>query len=105
MRRTVALAIFLAAGIAGSGAVAEAADLPFVGTWDCEVATFTFTPTTYNNGSDDLPIEEVQEGTDGSYTLLFADGYAITLSGFTGDTMGWYSHESGDNFSCTRSHG
>jgi len=39
---------------------ATAADeLPFIGTWDCEVATFSFTPTVYNNGSEDLPIEEV----------------------------------------------
>lgn len=77
-------------------------DLPFVGTWDCEVATFTFTPETYNNGSDDLPIEEIQEGTDGSWTLFFADDYMITLSGFTGDQMGWFSHASGDAFTCTR---
>lgn len=80
----------------------SAGDLPFLGTWDCEVAIFTFTPTTYNNGSEDLPIEEVQEGSDGSYTLLFADDYFITLSGFTGDSMGWFSEASGDNFSCTR---
>ena len=65
----------------------SAGDLPFLGTWDCEVAIFTFTPTTYNNGSD---------------TLLFADDYFITLSGFTGDSMGWFSEASGDNFSCTR---
>lgn len=77
-------------------------ELPFLGTWDCEVATFTFTPTTYDNGSEEMPIEEVQEGSDGSYTLLFADDYFITLSGFTGDTMGWFSSASGDNFSCTR---
>ncbi|UIJ73542.1 hypothetical protein [Aurantimonas sp. HBX-1] len=77
-------------------------ELPFLGTWDCEVATFTFTPTTYDNGSEEMPIEEVQEGSDGSYTLLFADDYFITLSGFTGDTMGWFSPASGDNFSCTR---
>ena len=57
---------------------------------------------TYNNGSDDLPILEIQEGTDGSYTLFFDDDYAITLSGFTGDTMGWYSQASGDAFNCTR---
>ncbi|MBA3446239.1 MAG: hypothetical protein H0T56_01280 [Pseudaminobacter sp.] len=77
-------------------------NLPFVGTWDCEVATFTFTPTVYNNGSEDLPIQEVQEGSDGSYTLLFPEDYFITLSGFTGDAMGWFSSASGDNFQCTR---
>ncbi|NDV85165.1 hypothetical protein GTW51_00445 [Aurantimonas aggregata] len=77
-------------------------DLPFLGTWDCEVEIFTFTPTTYDTGSEALAIEEVQEGSDGSYTLLFADDYLITLSGFTGDTMGWFSPASGDSFACTR---
>ena len=99
MRLAATLAIALAASSVGA---ARSDELPFVGTWDCEVATFTFTPTVYNNGSEDLPIEEVQEGSDGSWTLMFADDYIITLSGFTGDTMGWFSPASGDNFSCTR---
>lgn len=76
--------------------------LPFIGKWDCEVAVFTFTSKIYNNGSEDLPILEIQEGTDGSYTLMFADDYSIGLSGFTGDTMGWLSSASGDSFTCTR---
>lgn len=91
----------LAAVVALSGSVqSRAADeLPFLGTWDCEVATFSFTPKFYNNGSEDL---EIQEGTDGSYRLLFADDYMITLSGFTGDGMGWFSPASGDSFQCKR---
>lgn len=93
---TIAAALLLACG----SSLAE--DLPFVGTWDCQVATFTFTPTVYNNGSEDLPIEEAQEGTDGSYTLLFADDYTITLSGFTDDAMSWFSPASGDSFDCKR---
>jgi hypothetical protein len=80
---------------------ARADDLPFVGNWDCGVGTFVFTPETYNNGSDDLPIQEVQEGTDGSYTLFFADDYTITLSGFTGEEMGWLS-SSGESLECRR---
>jgi hypothetical protein len=94
----------LASVISLSGPVrSQAADeLPFLGTWDCEVATFSFTPRVYNNGSEDLQIKEIQEGTDGSYTLLFADDYMITLSGFTGDSMGWFSPASGDSFQCSR---
>jgi hypothetical protein len=79
----------------------RADDLPFVGEWDCGVATFTFTGDTYNNGSEDMPIQEVQEGTDGSYTLFLADDYTITLSGFTGDAMGWLS-SSGESLECKR---
>lgn len=81
---------------------AAPASYPFVGTWDCEVGTFTFTETTYDTGGDVLAMEEIQEGSDGSYTLMFSDGYMITLSGFTGDGMGWFSPESGDSFNCTR---
>ena len=92
----------LAAALLLPPSTASAQDLPFLGTWDCEVATFTFTRTTYNNGSEDLPIEDIQEGSDGSYTLIFADDYVITLSGFTGDEMGWFSPASGDSFHCTR---
>lgn len=92
-----------AAAQGGSGSGAPGADeYPFVGKWDCEVATFIFTPTVYNNGSEDLPILEIQEGSDGSYTLFFENGYLITLSGFTRDAMGWYSHASGDSFNCRR---
>ncbi|MDP3896185.1 MAG: hypothetical protein Q8Q62_05880 [Mesorhizobium sp.] len=92
----------LAATIAILSTPALAEDYPFLGTWDCEVEIFSFTPRIYNNGSEDLPIEEIQEGSDGSWTLMFADDYFITLSGFTGDTMGWFSSASGDNFSCTK---
>ena len=97
-RLLIAATTLLLAGIP----VLAAEDLPFVGSWDCEVATFTFTEDSYNNGSEDLAILEAQEGTDGSYTLMFADDYMITLSGFTGDEMGWFSPASGDSFQCSR---
>jgi hypothetical protein len=100
----ISLRLFFAAAamLAWGNAPAMAdEDLPFLGTWDCEVATFTFTRDTYDNGSEKLPIEEIQEGTDGSWTLMFADDYVITLSGFTGDQMGWFSPASGDSFQCT----
>ncbi len=93
--------VFLESSSSTSGQ-SQPDEYPFVGTWDCEVATFSFTPDVYNNGSEDLPISEIQEGTDGSYTLFLPDDYVITLSGFDGETMGWYSHASGDAFTCTR---
>lgn len=79
----------------------HAAGYPFLGNWDCGVATFSFSPTVYNNGSEDMPIQEVQEGTDNSWTLLFADDYFITLSGITDTEMGWLS-SSGESLECTR---
>ena len=98
-RRLIFACLLALATIAGGPALADE-ELPFIGTWDCEVATFTFTADTYDNGSEILPIEEVQEGSDGSWTLMFADDYIITLSGFTGDEMGWFSPASGDSFQC-----
>ncbi len=80
---------------------AKAQDHPFIGAWDCGVATFSFSETTYNNGSEDMDIQEIQEGSDGSWTLMFADDYFITLSGFNGDQMGWMS-SSGETLECTR---
>ena len=97
-RPSLALALLT---LFSSSAIASE-DLPFVGKWDCEVATFTFTNSTYDNGSETLAFEEAQEGSDGSYTLLFEEDYMITLSGFTGDEMGWFSPASGDSFACTR---
>ncbi|MDY8108398.1 hypothetical protein U0C82_04425 [Fulvimarina sp. 2208YS6-2-32] len=85
-----------------SAAKANAEAPPFVGTWDCGVAVFTFTDNVYDNGSEDLPIRHVETGADGAYTLVFDEDYRITLSGFTGKEMGWYSHASGDDFDCTR---
>jgi hypothetical protein len=99
--RLVSLALVAGAMWASVTAPSSADDLPFIGEWDCGVATFTFTEATYNNGSEDMPILEAQEGTDGSYTLFFADDYTITLSGFTGDAMGWFS-SSGESLECKR---
>ena len=92
----------LAFALCALGAAPSLADdLPFLGKWDCGVVTFSFTADTYNNGSEDMPIQEVQEGSDGSYTLLFADDYTISLSGFTDDAMGWLS-SSGESLDCKR---
>ncbi|NJM82724.1 MAG: hypothetical protein HC844_09645 [Tabrizicola sp.] len=74
---------------------------PFVGRWDCGVSIFTFTNTTYNNGSDTLPILSV--GQDGrNYTLTFAGGYIIGLAAVTATGMTWVSSRSGDQFTCIR---
>jgi hypothetical protein len=77
-------------------------DYPFVGEWDCEVATFVITNDVYNNGSEDMAILEVQEGTDGSWTLFFEGDYFFTVGDITPDSMSWLSGESGDAFSCRK---
>ena len=95
-------ALLVSALVLPQTAFAEDDTYPFLGTWDCEVATFKLTSKIWNNGSEDIPIEEIQEGTDGSWTLLFANDDYFTVSDFTGDTMSWLSGESGDAFTCKR---
>ena len=93
--------------VAALGAVAACVsdgpieDYAFVGTWDCQVETFTFTNTTYSNGSDSYPIQSVSQ--DGrNYTLRFANGYTIALAAVTDTGLTWVSGASGDQFNCRR---
>jgi hypothetical protein len=73
----------------------------FVGTWDCGVANFTFTNTTYNNGDTTYPIQNVAK--DGSnYTLRFGNGYVLGLGAVTATGMTWVSGQTGDQFNCVR---
>lgn len=91
-------ALTLAACVSDPG---PAEPYPFVGTWDCEVEVFTFTDTTWNNGSQTLPIRSVnRDGTN--YTLFFADNYIIALAAVTETGMTWVSGKTGDQFTCRR---
>lgn len=75
---------------------------PFVGRWDCEVATFTFTPTTYNNGSETMKILKIRKYSNKDFGLTFAKGYRIGLNDITKTKMLWSSAASGDSFTCRR---
>lgn len=95
MKRYAAAALILAA--CTPAAMAE--PYPFEGKWDCEVAEFTFTATTYDPGEEELEILNIEE--DGNqYTLTFADDYQISLAMGDDGTMAWYSNASGDGFLC-----
>jgi hypothetical protein len=103
-RQCLILTVTALAGCVSSPDPAPVPDTPaypFVGTWDCEVETFTFTATTYNNGSETLPIENVV-ARDPSYALSFANGYAVALDMDGADRMQWLSGETGDTFQCKR---
>lgn len=83
-------------------APATAKPQPFVGTWNCEVATFTFTDKTYNNGSETLPIRKITPKGKGEYQLDFPEGYKIMLQVVSPQAMNFLSLASGDGFSCKR---
>ena len=74
---------------------------PFVGSWDCGVAVFSFTNTTYNNGSETYRILAVDQDTD-SYTLFIEGGYRIGLALVTDTGLTWVSGTTGDQFDCAR---
>jgi hypothetical protein len=91
-------ALFLVACVENTGPVEPYA---FVGRWDCGVSVFTFTNTTYNNGSETFPIQQV--GRNGSnYTLRFANGYVVALGAVTATGLTWVSGTTGDQFNCAR---
>ena len=93
------LSLFLFCLLASQASAAE--KYPFVGKWDCQVATFTFTNTTYSNGTDTMPITKVKKVGDG-YELSFADGYKSRVGRIKANTMFWVSFATGDGFSCKR---
>ncbi len=98
--RLAALTLML---LSTSGLTARAQeDYPFTGEWECDGAPFVFTSTTYSIGDDTYNVQEVQEGTDGSYSLFLSDEVYIYLSGITADTLDFSSSESDRTLSCRR---
>jgi len=95
----IAAAAVIALATATTGFTADTA--PYVGTWDCEVSTFTFTGDAYDAGEGPMPIRKVEK-VDGNYVLSFDDGYQIGLSAVTDTSMQWLSTASGDQFECKR---
>jgi hypothetical protein len=89
------------AAIAMSTRFAVGAGLPFVGTWGCEVKNFTFTETTYNNGSELLKIKKIKRHGK-VYSLLMENGISISLYDIQKDKMMWHSLKNGDTFECKR---
>ncbi|MBA3910882.1 MAG: hypothetical protein C0524_13665 [Rhodobacter sp.] len=73
----------------------------FVGSWDCGVETFTFTNTSYNNGTTTYPIRSVER--DGrNFTLRFGNGYILALAAVTETGLTWVSGTTGDQLNCLR---
>ncbi len=97
-RLAVASLLFLAA--ATTARAQE--DYPFTGEWECDGAPFVFTSTVYSIGDDSYDVQEVQEGSDGSYSLFLSDDVYITLSEITSDTLDFSSSESDRTLSCRR---
>jgi hypothetical protein len=73
----------------------------FVGSWNCGVETFTFTNSTYNDGTNTHPIQNVAKN-GSNYTLRFANGYVVALGAVTATGLTWVSGQTGDQFNCVR---
>lgn len=100
--RIITLPTVFLLGLAGCVSQVPSADpYPFVGSWDCGVATFRFTDTTYNNGSNTYAIRSVAR--DGrNFTLWLGDGSTIGLAAVTETGLTWVSGRTGDQFNCRR---
>lgn len=95
----IATATVITLAITAPGSAAGHA--PYLGSWDCGVATFSFTKDTYDAGDGPMPIRKVEKE-DGNYILSFDDNYQIGLSSVTQTSMQWLSMASGDTFDCKR---
>ncbi len=100
LARLAAISLML---LATSSLTARAEDdYPFTGEWNCDGAPFVFTSTVYSTGTDDFDVQEVQEGSDGSYSLFLSDEVYVMLSDITADTLDFSSSESNRTMSCRR---
>ena len=95
----IAVTAFIVLAAAKPGFAAK--DAPYIGRWDCGVATFTFTKDSYDPGEGPMPIRKVDKK-DGNYILSFDKGYQVGLSSVTKTSMQWLSMASGDMFDCKR---
>ena len=101
MKSIQAGSLVLLGSMAAASAQTQTQNYPFVGRWDCEVATFTFTETAYNNGSETLRMTRVEKK-GANYLLTFPKNYTIMLAGITPTRMSWASGASGDGFNCKK---
>ena len=104
MRPALPLLAALAAVLVLAACVAE--DAPsepyaFVGSWDCGVGTFTFTNTTYNDGTNTYPIRSVRRD-NRNYTLRVGTGFVLALGAVTETGLTWVSGATGDMLNCRR---
>jgi hypothetical protein len=99
--RLYILAAVAAISLATAAPCLAADNAPYTGTWDCGVATFSFTKDTYDAGEGPMPVRKVEKE-DGNYILSFDDNYQIGLSSVTKTSMQWLSMASGDTFDCKR---
>ncbi len=104
MRPALSLAAALSAVLVLSGCVAD--DGPsdpyaFVGSWDCAGKNFTFTNTTYNDGTNTYPIRSVRRE-NRNYTLRFGNGFVLALGAVTETGLTWVSGTTGDTLNCRR---
>lgn len=90
----------IGAALALFAAPALAADAPYVGEWDCEgYGTLTISGTSYDFGEPATIADVSRDGP--AYILTMTDGYMVAVA-VEGDTLNWFSPESGDGFECRR---
>ena len=77
----------------------SARTMEFLGQWDCQSATFTFTALSYDKGAEPMPIIDIATLGD-TYQLTFEDLGQAFLAMNPDGSMTWYSPVTGDSFLC-----
>jgi hypothetical protein len=80
---------------------AQAQDYPFVGRWDCEGATFSFTETSYNGGMGAQAIASIEAEGSG-FILTLANEQEVIVSEFNDGKMVWLYWSSGERRVCQK---
>jgi hypothetical protein len=99
--RLLSLPLLMVISACGSAPSGPSEPYAFVGSWDCGVRTFTFTNSTYNDGANTYPIQNVARN-GRNYTLRFGNGYLLALGAVTATGLTWVSGQTGDQLNCVR---
>lgn len=84
-------------------AVEQSSSVSPMGSWDCEIMTFTLDDQTYKNSSAPAAaVQGIERIADDAFGVTLEDGYRFALFDVTADRLVWHSPASGDTFECRR---
>jgi hypothetical protein len=74
-----------------------------LGSWDCEIMSFSLDEDTYKNSSAAAaPVRSIEKFAGNAYGVTLVDGYRFSLFEVTSDRLIWHSPASSDTFDCRR---
>lgn len=84
-------------------AAEQSADVSPMGSWDCEIMTFSLDDQTYKNSSAPAAaVQGIEKISEDAFGVTLQDGYRFALFDVTAGRLVWHSPASGDTFECSR---